>query len=225
MRLALDLRGIGEQRRPFLAEVPMLTRRHFVASILALPAASCGAPRQPIFALQKTVQIERDPRHHNTSIVGIEERHDVPYLGIFENRYKLRSWILDKYPVKIHQVYVEHLYHGGEIGWNSAEDETGASIKFTQIQYTVSACDFTGCGFNETFGCTVEDRFMRDRADRGFSVVFGSRRGLTKHLFLSPAQIRAQLDAYDPLWSARWGQAGSDAENRQRDRQPAKTRK
>ena len=198
----------------------MLTRRHLVVSMLALSAAGCAAPREPVFALQSSVETKRDQKSEGIMVLGIVLRHDPPYANLFENKYQIISWVFDDDPIRFHRLVVDHIYHGNEIAWNAATDGDDAPLLFTPVLRKTLGCT-QGCTFHEVFGAVIEDGVLGGALNQGFPVRFNSRRGRTMTIQVTPAQIQAQLDAYDRLWAQRWGQVTSQDGQRRRDRSRA----
>lgn len=185
----------------------MLTRRHLVVSMLALSAAGCAAQSEPVLLLQKSIEIGPLGDDKSMVVQGVEQRHDAPYLGVMENKYRLLSWVFTTEPTRYHLVLVFHHYFGNEIGWNAASDAEGNRLGFMRVRSDANNCSWYGCGFYEAFGAVLDDQVLHDHAYRGYTIVFASARGPIKRIDLSPRQIQSQLESYDRVWTERWGHA------------------
>jgi hypothetical protein len=129
-------------------------------------------------------------------LVGQRYQHAPPFLGVSDTNYFcLRSFVDRRNGDAVYQLYVADSYSGAKRDWNAAHDPAGNALKFVPISRNEIICD-GGCSYAEEFAADLPEDELR-ASPEGLQVTFTAHSGAQKTIYVSGAQIAAQLAAVD----------------------------
>jgi len=166
------------------------------------------------------VEVKDDPYEKVVTFVGPKVLLGPQPYGVPVNAANLRSWVDRSTGVARHQLYVVDYYEGnGWKFWTRANGEGAETLEFVSIGRDVGTCSrYSGCGHYETFGASIPDKVLKEKAQTGYSVKFYAKNGLDAAVTIPANIIAQQLAAIDERFPPKVTAAASRPEKSKKAR-------
>lgn len=157
--------------------------------LLILMAVAWGGP-----LLAEPVRISGDAFSHHVTFTGPTLSKN-SFFGASRS-WHIRSWVNRNTTLASHQLYVDIDYVDvlRRYAWAASDDAQDLEVENLAIDRITRHCSGS-CAWFETVGIDLPESLLTDKAATGFQIKLSARSGDAMILDITPAQIRAQLDA------------------------------